>query len=198
MSQKQLTSKQESKVLQDALCRKLDSDPGEEFYDQCQELKPQIDVLEREIVKQSNLAKEKDNEWMKWLIVIAAGVFSVIVTQVAKMSSLSLDQLLLLKIAISANALGIVFGAIYLYTDVINAKDLGYQLQVQRNHLLLKGKKRYEANAIYSRKLWFTETSKNLSLLCFLAVIVLWVWFVWQMQTDVSPIVNNPQPTVKS
>ena len=85
-----------------------------------------------------------------------------------------------------------LFGAIYLYTDVINAKDLGYQLQVQRDYLLLKGKKRYEANAIYSRKLWFAETSKNLSLLCFLAVIVIWVWFVWQMQTDVSPIVNNP------
>jgi len=192
MSQKQLTSKQESKVLQDALHRKLDNDPSEEFYYQCQQLKPHLDALESEIVKQSNLSKEKDHEWMKWLIVIAAGVFSVIVTQVTKMSSLSLDQLLLLKIAISANALGIVFGAIYLYTDVINAKDLGYQLQVQRYYLLLKGEKRYEANAIYSRKLWFAETSKNLSLLCFLAVIVIWVWFVWQMQTDVSPIVNNP------
>lgn len=191
MSQKQLTSKQELKVLQDELDRILDSDPSEEFYYQYQQLKPHLDALEREVANHSNLANEKDHEWMKWLIVIAAGVFSVIVTQVSKMSSLSLDQLLLLKIAISANALGIVSGAIYLYTDVINAKDLGYKLQVQRYYLLLKGKKRYE-NSINSEKLWFTKKARNLSLFCFLAVIVIWVWFVWQMQTDVSLIVSNP------
>ena len=192
MNQKQLTSKQELKILQNELDHILNSDPSKEFYYQYEQLKPHLDELEREVANHSNLANEKDHEWMKWLIVIAAGVFSVIVTQVSKMSSLSIDQLLLLKIAISANALGIVSGAIYLYTDVINAKDLGYQLQVQRYYLLLKGKKRYGANTINSKKLWFTKPSKNLSLLCFLAVIVLWVWFVWQMQTDISPIVNNP------
>lgn len=191
MSQKKLTSKQELKVLQDEIDRIQDSGPSKDFYYRCQQLRPQLDALEPEIVKQSNLAKEKDHEWMKWLIVIAAGVFSVIVTQVSKMSSLSLCQLILLKIAISANALGIVSGAIYLYVDVINAKDLGYKLQIQRCYLILKGKKRYE-NSISSEKLWFTKISKNLSLFCFLAVIVIWVWFVWHMQIDVSPIVNNP------
>ena len=129
---------------------------------------------------------------MKWLIVIAAGVFSVIVTQVSKMSSLSLDQLLLLKITITANALGIVFGAIYLYTDIINTKDLGEKIQVQKYYLLLKGKKRYENNVITSQKLWFAKTAKTLSLLCFLVVLVGWVLFVWSMQVDVSPILNNP------
>lgn len=192
MSQKKLTSKQESKLLQDELERKLDSDPSEEFFYQYQQLKPHLDELGSEIVKQNNLAKEKDSEWMKWLIVIAAGVFSVVITQIPKMSSLSLDQLLLLKIAISVNALGIVFGAIYLYVDVIDAKDLGYKLKVQGSYLLLKGEKRYKKNAIYSEELWFTKISKNLSLLCFLAVIAILVCFVWQMQTDISPIVNNP------
>lgn len=191
MNQKQLTSKQELKFLQNELDHILNSDPSEEFYYQYEQLKPHLDELEREVANHSNLANEKDHEWMKWLIVIAAGVFSVIVTQVSKMSSLSIDQLLLLKIAISANALGIVSGAIYLYTDVMNAKDLGYKLQVQRYYLLLKGKKRYE-NSINSEKLWFAKRSRNLSLLCFLAVIVIWVWFVWQMQTDSSPIVTNP------
>lgn len=191
MNQKQLTSKQELKFLQNELDHILNSDSSEEFYYQYEQLKPHLDELEREVANHSNLANEKDHEWMKWLIVIAAGVFSVIVTQVSKMSSLSIDQLLLLKIAISANALGIVSGAIYLYTDVMNAKDLGYKLQVQRYYLLLKGKKRYE-NSINSEKLWFAKRSRNLSLLCFLAVIVIWVWFVWQMQTDSSPIVTNP------
>lgn len=129
---------------------------------------------------------------MKWLIVIAAGVFSIVITQIPKMSSLSLDQLLLLKVAISVNALGILFGAIYLYADVIDAKDLGYKLQVQSSYLLLKGEKRYKTNAIYSEELWFTKISKNLSLLCFLAAIAILVCFVWLMQTDISPIVNNP------
>lgn len=190
MNQKQLTSKQELKLLQNELDHILNSDPSEEFYYQYEQLKPHLDELEREVANHSNLANEKDHEWMKWLIVIAAGVFSVIVTQVSKMSSLSIDQLLLLKIAISANALGIVSGAIYLYTDIMNAKDLGYKLQVQRYYLLLKGKKRYE-NSINSEKLWFAKKSRNLSLLCFLAVIVIWVWFVWQMQADSSPIVTN-------
>lgn len=191
MSQKQLTSNQELKVLREELDRILDSDLIEQFSYQYQQLKPRLDTLELELAKQSNLANEKDHEWMKWLIVIAAGVFSVIVTQVSKMSSLSLDQLLALKIAISANALGIVSGAIYLYTEVINAKDLGKKIQVQKYHLLLRGKKRYEENVINSQKLWFARTAKNLSLLCFLAVIVIWVWFVWQIQTDLSPILNN-------
>lgn len=192
MSQKKLTSKQESKLLQDELERKIDSDPSEEFLYQYQQLKPYLDELKSEIVKQSNLAKEKDSEWMKWLIVIAAGVFSIVITQIPKMSSLSLDQLLLLKVAISVNALGILFGAIYLYADVIDAKDLGYKLQVQSSYLLLKGEKRYKTNAIYSEELWFTKISKNLSLLCFLAAIAILVCFVWLMQTDISPIVNNP------
>lgn len=191
MSQKQLTSKQELKVLKDELNLILESEHSEKFYYQYQQLKPHLDALEREVANHSNLANEKDHEWMKWLIVIAAGVFSVIVTQVSKMSSLSVDQLLLLKIAISANALGIVSGAIYLYTDVINAKDLGYKLQVQRYYLLLRGEKRYD-NAIRSEKLWFTKICKYLSLLCFLTVIMIWVGFVWQMQTDVSPIAINP------
>lgn len=198
MSPKKLTSKQEFKLLQDELDRKLDNDRSEEVLYQYQQLMPHLYELESEIVKQNNLAKQQDNEWMKWLIVIAAGVFSVIITQVSNMSSLSLCQLILLKIAISANALGIVSGAIYLYVDVINAKDLGYKLQVQRYYLLLEGEKKYKANAIYSEELWFTKIAKNLSLLCFLAVIVIFVYFVWQMQTDVSPLVNNPYPTVKS
>lgn len=62
MSQKKLTSKQESKLLQDELERKIDSDPSEEFLYQYQQLKPYLDELKSEIVKQSNLAKEKDSE----------------------------------------------------------------------------------------------------------------------------------------
>ena len=186
MSKSKLTSKQEIKLLQDELDRILSSENAEEFYYQYQQLKPHLDALEREVANYSNLAKEKDHEWMKWLIVIAAGVFSVIVTQVSKMSSLSMEQLGLLKLAISANAMGIMFGAIYLYTDVMNAKDLGYKLQVQRLYLLLKGRKRYE-NTINSEKLWFSNICKIFSLLCFLAVIVIWVWFVWQIQV-VPPV----------
>lgn len=192
MSQKKLTSKQELKVLVEELHRKLESNPSYEFLVHYEKSKPYLEELEVEVVKQNNSAKEKDDEWMKWLIVIAAGVFSVIVTQVSKMSALSSDQLLLLKIAISANALGIVSGAIYLYTDIINAKDLGYKLQVQRYYLLLKGKKRYEKRAVYSQELWFAKISRNLTVLCFLAVIVIWVYFVWQMQPDISPILDNP------
>lgn len=77
MSQKKLTSKQELKVLQDEIDRIQESGLSEDFRYRCQQLRPKLDALEPEIVKQSHLAKEKDHEWMKWLIVIAAGVFSV-------------------------------------------------------------------------------------------------------------------------
>lgn len=193
MCRKQLTSKKEYEVLLKEIQRQLErSNPSNEFRVRYQQLKPHLDELETLIVKQNQLAIEKDHEWMKWLIVIAAGVFSVIVTQVPKMSSLSLEQLLLLKIAISTNALGIAFGAIYLYTDIMDTKDLGYKLLVQKYSLLLKGEKRYKDNVIYSQELRFIKMTKYLSLLCFLAVIIIWVCFVWQMQTDISPILDTP------
>ena len=190
MSQKQLTSKQELKVWEKRFKDQLRSNFDQEFSSHYQRLESHLGKLEIEMANLNNSLKEKDYEWLKWIIVIAAGVFSVIVTQVSKMSSLSSDQLILLKIAISANALGIVLGAFYLYTDVRNNKDLIRKIQIQRYSLLLENKERYK-NVVHSDRLWFAEKCKPLSLLCFLGVIVIWVLFVWQMQTDVGTIAPN-------
>lgn len=176
-------SKQELEALEKRFNYIIDNEMSTEFYNHYQQLKPHLDDLERSMAERNSSLKEKDYEWLKWLVAIAAGVFSVIVTQVSKMSSLSAEQLVLLKIAISVNALGIVLGAIYLYTDVRHEKDLVRKLQIQRYHLLLEGKNRYN-NVIKSDRLRFAELCKPFSLVCFLLVICIWVWFVWQMQVD--------------
>ena len=178
-------SQQELKALENRFNHMMKNDPSPEFYSHYQQLKPHLDELERDMAQRNSLVKEKDYEWMKWLVAIAAGVFSVIVTQISKMSLLSIEQLVLLKIAISANALGIVLGAIYLYTDVKHEKDLVRKLQIQRYYLLLDNKKRYE-NVIHSDRLWFSGLCKPLSLTCFLIFISIWVGFVWQINISIS------------
>lgn len=88
------------------------------------------------------------------------------------------NQLLLIKIAISANASGIIFGAIYLYIDVMTERDLAYKLRIQRLYLLLKGENRYE-NVISSSPFRLFRILKLLSLLSFLVAIGSWVVFIW-------------------
>lgn len=180
-------SKQELKALEKRFDYIIDNEMSPELYDRYQQLKPHLDSLERSMAKRNSSLKEKDYEWLKWLVAIAAGVFSVIITQVPKISFLQADQLILLKVAISVNALGIVLGAIYLYTDVRHEKDLVCKLQIQRYYLLLEGKNRYD-NVVNSDRLRFAELCKPFSLTCFLIVICIWVWFVWQMQVDPLPL----------
>ena len=177
-------SQKELKNLENRFNHMMENDLSTEFYSHYQQLKPHLDELERDMARRNSLVKEKNYEWMKWIVAIAAGVFSVIVTQISKMSLLSIEQLVLLKIAISANALGIVLGAIYLYTDVKHEKDLVRKLQIQRYSLLLENKKRYE-NVIISDKLWFSGLCKPLSLTCFLIFISIWVGFVWQINISI-------------
>ncbi|MFP3454180.1 hypothetical protein R0K30_21475, partial [Bacillus sp. SIMBA_154] len=95
-----------------------------------------LDEIGRALAKKHNTANEKDYEWMKWLIVIASGVFSVIVSQITRMSPaldssllfIQSNQLFLFKGAIIANALGIIFGAVYLYADIRSERDLADKL----------------------------------------------------------------------
>ncbi len=180
-------SKQELKALEKRFNHIIDNEISPEFYNHYQQLKPHLDDLERSMAERNSSLKEKDYEWLKWLVAIAAGVFSVIITQIPKISFLQADQLILLKIAISVNALGIVLGAIYLYTDVRHEKDLVRKLQIQRYYLLLEGKSKYN-NVVNSDRLRFAELCKPFSLICFLIVICIWVWFVWQMQIDPLPL----------
>lgn len=57
-----------------------------DFYNRHEALKPSLNEIERACTEHQNTANEKDYEWMKWLIVIAAaGIFSVIVSQVMRM-----------------------------------------------------------------------------------------------------------------
>ncbi|MFP3398455.1 hypothetical protein SB749_19220, partial [Brevibacterium sp. SIMBA_078] len=55
------------------------------------------------------------------------------------------NQLFLFKGAIIANALGIIFGAVYLYADIRSERDLADKLSIQRLYLLLEGANRYES-----------------------------------------------------
>lgn len=184
-------SKQELKDLEERFNDRLKNNFDQDFINRYQEVKPHLDSLEREIALQNNSLKDKDYEWMKWIIVIAAGVFSFIVTQVSKMALLSADQLFLLKIAMSLNALGIIFGAIYIHSDVWNGRDLIRKIQIQRYYLILENREKYN-NVVVSDSLWFVQWCKPFSLLCFLIVMIIWVGFVWQLQLDSNMMAPNP------
>lgn len=80
------------------------------------------------------------------------------------------NQLTLFKSAIVTNALGIIFGAIYLYTDIRSERDLVDKPSIQRLHLLLKETSRYE-NVIPSDKFRLFFYCKRISLTCFLECI---------------------------
>lgn len=178
-------SKRELKALEKRFNERM-YNCDQEFYERFLQLESHFAELEKDMIHRHSLVKEKDYEWMRWLIAIAAGVFSVIVTQVSKMSLLSFEQLLLLKVAISANALGVLLGAIYLYTDIRHGKDLIRKIQIQRYYLMLENKRKYD-RFVRSDNLWFAELCKPLSLICFLIVVFIWVVFIWQMQVEVTP-----------
>lgn len=185
----ELMSKQELKNLQKQLNRKMEEEGATvSFYNHHEALKPTLNEIERARAERHNTANQKDYEWMKWLIVIASGVFSVIVSQVTRMT-LALDsgslfiqssQLPLFKIAIIANALGIIFGAVYLYTDIRSERDLTNKLGIQQLYLLLNGTNRYE-NVIHSEKFRLFFYCKIASLICFLVSIGAWVAFIWMI-----------------
>ncbi|MGP5104761.1 hypothetical protein ACTXJH_12560 [Psychrobacter celer] len=182
-------SKQELKSLQKEFNQKLnDEGISAEFYNHHESLKPILYNIGKDIAERQSTAAQKDYDWMKWLAVIASGVFSVVVSQVTRMSSMQYnqlllsqnDQLLLFKIAITANALGIVFSVIYLYRDIKTERDLADKLGVQRLYLLLRGTNRYE-NFIPSSKFQLFRLCKSVSILCFLISIIAWVVFIWVM-----------------
>lgn len=182
-------SKQELKKLQKEVEKILSNENLiVDFNNQYEVLKPKLDEISRSIAERHNAANEKDYEWIKWLIVIASGVFSVIVSQVTRISSIQDNQLLLMqsnqlplfKVAITANALGIVFGAIYLYADIRSERDLAHKLGIQYLHLLSKGTNKYQ-NVIPSDNFRIFSYCKRTSLLCFLVSIGAWMIFIWVM-----------------
>lgn len=80
-------NKRELKPIQRKFNSKLDKEGiTVDFYNCHEALKPTLDEIGRALAEKHNTANEKDYEWMKWLIVIAAGVFSVIVSQITRMS----------------------------------------------------------------------------------------------------------------
>lgn len=74
-------SKKELKALNKELSDYLNTNGvTDDFYRHHETLKPQLDSIGRGIAERHNEANQKEFDWMKWLILIAAGVFSVIVT----------------------------------------------------------------------------------------------------------------------
>lgn len=185
----EIMSKKELKTLQKQLNHRIDTEGVTlDFQNHHRALEPTLNELERAQAERHNTANEKDYEWMKWLIVIASGVFSVIISQVARMSSsfdsgslfMQSSQLPLFKVAIIANALGVILGAVYLYTDVKSERDLTNKLGIQQLYLLLNGTNRYK-NVIPSENFRLFFCCKIASLFCFLVSIGAWIVFIWMI-----------------
>lgn len=139
----------------------------------------ELDKLELQMYEKANESIKKEYEWLKWLVAISAGVFSVMTTQLAK-GNFQLDQLFLIKLAILFNALGVIFGVIYLYQDVKTDRDFVNKLHIQALNLMLKGERRYE-RVIASEKSFLSNISRTICLLSLFLSISVWICFIWRL-----------------
>lgn len=139
----------------------------------------ELDKLELQMYEKANESIKKEYEWLKWLVAISAGVFSVMTTQLAK-GNFQLDQLFLIKLAILFNALGVIFGVIYLYQDVKTDRDFVNKLHIQALNLMLKGERRYE-RVIASEKSFLSNISRTIFLLSLFLSISVWICFIWRL-----------------
>ncbi len=127
----------------------------------------------------STVAEKRDEKlyaWLRWLVLLAAGFFSLMAGQLAG-RSFEPTQFLLLKLAMALTAAGILAGATALYGEVSVqrrlAKDLG-----ERIADILEETADESAGPIAARPTLLSRISERACYLSLAAALVVWVAFV--------------------
>lgn len=141
--------------------------------------KEYLDKLELQAFDKINESLKKEFEWIKWIVAIAAGVFSVMTTQLAK-GNFQGEQLLLIKFAIISNAIGVIFGAVFLYQDVKTEMGFVKGIEIQRKTVMLTGKPRYD-KAIPSDRNFIMRVAKFCCMTSLSIAMCIWIWFIWNL-----------------
>jgi hypothetical protein len=137
-----------------------------------------LDGEVKALLEAANRAHEKLHAWLRWLVLLAAGFFSLMAGQLAG-KPLSAWMGWALKAALATNALGILAGSIALYAEADVARRL-VEAQKARVSTLLDGAPPSSiAPAVANRPKWAQRAERacyallTASLLSWLAFVLL-------------------------
>ena len=131
-----------------------------------------------QINKYLELRTEKSHAYLRWLMLIATGAFSLSVNVLFGKSYGALP-LLALKAALTANAVGILFGAIAVSGEAMILKGLVRNLCDKKIHEL-QGNHEAAGNVPTSYVLpSYMRVIENLFYISLCVSLILWVSFIW-------------------
>lgn len=133
-----------------------------------------------QLVTLSAQRNEKLYAWLRWLVLLAAGVFSVMVGQLAG-SHFSAIQLLLLKLALGLTAAGILSGSAAVYGEVSSLRQL---VRNRATHItsVLEGNEVDIDALVAVEPAWFLRQAEKVCYASLVCSLVSWVAFVLVMK----------------
>ena len=123
-----------------------------------------------------NKRSDKLYAWLRWLVLLAAGFFSLMAGQLTGKAFDPL-QWLLLKLALSTNGAGILFGAIALYGEVAAARQLAIDHK-ERTARKVRGESDDLPLHVGGRPSWLSAQSEGLCYGALATSLLLWCGFV--------------------
>ncbi len=129
-------------------------------------------------VKLNDRRNEAVYSWLRWLMLIATGAFSLSAGLVLGKSYIGC-QLVLLKLALTANALGILFGSIAVYGEA--KLHIGILRRYADNQIhKLQGTDEYvPSEQLFYVLPWWVNNSRTMFYSSLILSLALWVSFIW-------------------
>lgn len=123
-------------------------------------------------------SNDKLYAWLRWLILLAAGFFSLMAGQLTGKAFPPLP-LLLLKLALGSNAAGILAGAAALYGEVAAARRLARMYKEGLAGILQDGPDSATSGPVVAKPPWFARASERLCYLALTGSLLAWGAFVF-------------------
>lgn len=132
-----------------------------------------------QLVTLSAQRNEKLYAWLRWLVLLAAGVFSVMVGQLAGVH-FSATRLFLLKLALGLTAAGILSGSAALYGEVSSLRRLVKDRAAHISSVLEGTEVDIEA-PVAVEPAWLLRQAEKVCYASLVCSLVSWVAFVLMM-----------------
>jgi hypothetical protein len=132
-----------------------------------------LDQLE----KYSELRTEKSHAYLRWLMLIATGMFSLTVNVLFGKTYCG-HPLFFLKAALTANAVGVLFGAIAVSGEAMLAKSV-VRLLCDETTEAIKNRKAAPKTPLFCTLPPYMRYIENLFYISLCLSLVLWVCFIW-------------------
>ncbi len=135
-----------------------------------------VDGEVKALLEAANRAHEKLHAWLRWLVLLAAGFFSLMTGQQAG-KPLPPLPLAALKAALATNALGILAGSVALYAEAAVARRLVEAQKARAGKLLDGAPAASIAPAVANRPAW-AQLAERACYALLAASLACWLVFV--------------------